>query len=138
MIIVPFKAEHLQALRLQPAQASSALLTAAEAERVGTAYTAMSEGVPVACGGLFEIWPNRAIAWTYLGIDCGREFQALHRHVMHKIVTAPWRRIESYVDASFVNGHRWMRVLGFEYEGLLRSFMADGTDMALYARVRCE
>jgi hypothetical protein len=136
MKIVPFDVEHLQGLRLQPVQAGSPLVTPETAGLLGNAFTALSEGVPVACGGLYEIWPNRALAWTYLGADCGREFMALHRVVRRHLDFAPWRRVEAYVEAGYTNGHRWVRALGFQLEGVLRGFMADGRDMALYARVR--
>jgi hypothetical protein len=136
MIIVPFKVEHLQGLRLQPMQAGSPIVSPATAGLLGHAFTALSEGVPVACGGLYEIWPGRALAWTYLGADCGREFMALHRTVSGHLRDAKWRRVEAYVEAGYRNGTRWVEALGFEFEGLLKGFMPDGKDMNLYARVR--
>lgn len=136
MIIVPFQVEHLQGLRLQPAQAGSPLLAPEQAGLLGHAYTALSEGEPVACGGLYELWPGRALAWTYLGASVGREFVALHRTVKRHLELAPWRRVEAYVEAGFPQGHRWVRTLGFTLEGFLRGFMPDGKDMVLYSRVR--
>ena len=136
MIIVPFKADHLRALRLQPVQVMASPSTPQDIEALGTAYTALSGGEPVACGGLHELWPGRALAWTYLGVDCGAEFLALHRQVLLHVKQSPWRRVEAYVEDGHRNGHRWMKALGFELEGILRAFMADGRDMALYARVR--
>jgi len=136
MVIVPFKAEHLQGLRLQPAQMSAPLVTPEQAERLGQAYTALIADEPVACGGLYELWPGRALAWTYLGSGVGREFITLHRVVRGHLDTARWRRVEAYVDAGFTNGHRWVKALGFGFDGLLRGFMPDGSDMALYSRVR--
>jgi len=134
MIIIPFKLEHLQGLALQPAQVGSQLI--APGQVLGHAFTALSEGQPVACAGLYEIWPGRALAWTYLGENVGREFLAVHRAVRRHLEEAPWRRVEAYVESGFTNGHRWVGTLGFKFEGLLRGFMADGQDMALYARVR--
>ena len=136
MNIVPFHVEHLQGLALQPMQAGSPLVAPEQAGLLGHAFTALDDGKPIACAGLYEIWPGRALAWTYLGVDSGPKFVALHREVRRHLDAAPWRRVEAYVEAGFANGHRWVLALGFEFEGLLRGFMADGRDMALYARVR--
>lgn len=136
MVIVPFHAEHLAGLRLQAAQASAPLVTPEQAERLGHAYTALIDGEPVACAGLYELWPGRALAWAYMGAGCGREFLALHRTVRRHLEAATWRRVEAYVEVGFANGHRWVKALGFQFDGLLRGFMPDGADMALYSRVR--
>ena len=136
MNIIPFKLEHLQALRLQPAQAGSAVIDPFHVERLGAAWTVLSEDQPIACAGVLEIWPDRGLAWALVGEDAGREFIALHRAVSNYLKQAPWKRVEAYVDAKFINGHRWVRILGFDREGYLSAFMQDGTDMVLYSRVR--
>lgn len=136
MVIVPFKAEHLLGLRLQPAQVSAPLVTAEQAAGLGHAYTALVDDRPVACAGLYELWPGRALAWAYVGVDAGHEFIAITRAVRRHLEAASWRRVEAYVDAGFENGHRWVKALGFGFDGLLRGFMPDGRDMALYSRVR--
>jgi len=45
------------------------------------------------------------------------------------------RRLETYVDVGFAPGHRWVKMLGFEVEGYMKSFRPNGDDMVLYARV---
>jgi RimJ/RimL family protein N-acetyltransferase len=46
------------------------------------------------------------------------------------------RRYESTVDVGFKQGHRFMKMLGFEVEGYLKAYRPDGADMVLYARVK--
>jgi hypothetical protein len=46
-----------------------------------------------------------------------------------------YRRIEATVDVGFTEGERWMTLLGFEYEGLMRAYRPDGQDMLMFARV---
>lgn len=65
-------------------------------------------------------------------------FWAVHRRAKHMIEEAHLNgitRVWCAVDASDDNGHRWLRALGFEPEGLMRKY-AKGRDYVLYAKVR--
>ena len=46
------------------------------------------------------------------------------------------RRLQTTVVAGFNEGHKWAKILGFEVEGLMKSFEPDGSDAVLYGRVR--
>jgi RimJ/RimL family protein N-acetyltransferase len=56
--------------------------------------------------------------------------------VVEFLDNAPYRRIEATVDVGFKQGHRWIKMLGFELEGYMRAYRPDGADMLLYARVK--
>ncbi len=94
-------------------------------------------------GGMIETWPGRQIVWALLSRHVGW-FQLLeiHREVVKRLDTvqsgptkARYRRIEANVLAGFRSGNKWVSMLGFQFEGLMRHFDQDGNDHALYARV---
>ncbi len=139
MSLVPFSPRHLIALspRLQPAQAGFSGVSPAYGESMrehGPCWTlADSWGRPAACGGLFQQWEGRAIAWAFLAADAPMlEATRAARLVLD---ACGLRRVECWVEVDFQAGHRWAHLLGFEREGLMRSFSPDGRDHVLYARV---
>lgn len=102
----------------------------------GLAWTAESENRILAIAGVEPQWENRAIAFALISGAAGPYFWAIHSAVSDFLNTAPFRRIEATVDVGFAQGHRWIKMLGFELEGYLRAYRPDGADMLLYARVR--
>ena len=138
MTIIPFVPDHLRRLQLQPSQAWCAPMLDAEmiAQHAELpAWTMLDGDEPVAVAGTIEIWPERAIVWAYLSSHAGRHMVALTRAAQRYLAVAPQRRVEAYVETGFEAGHRWIQVLGFEREGVLRAFY-QGRDMTLYSRIR--
>lgn len=140
--ILPFQANHLAVLRLQPAQEYMASRVQAdnygvEVEGWGPAYSAMADGRIIACAGVATVWPGRGAAWALLSKDAPCHFIAVHRAVRDFLDHCGIRRIEAYVDPEFVAAHRWMRMLGFRQETPepMPGFLEDGRAMLLYARV---
>lgn len=140
MDIRPFHVAHLQALKLQPSQAQLAPRLSEEVlEFLGTldAYTAFSRaGEPLACAGLMDIWSGRAMAWSFISERAGPHMVGVTRAVKRFLDLKAPRRTEMYVDAGFEAGYRWAELLGFEREGYLKSFDADGRDQVLFARIK--
>lgn len=140
MIVEPFRPDHLKELPLQLAQAHLSATVAgkeyAAALSLGEAYAALIEGRPVACAGLVEMWPGRAIAWALLSRDAGPHFLKIHRAVARMLDLCPCHRVEAYADAGFPAASRWLETLGFAREGVMRAFTADRRDCFLYARIR--
>lgn len=139
MDVRPFHVEHLKGMNLQPSQAGRAHLLAGDVlEFIGSleGYTAFVGGRPVACCGLMDIWPGRAMAWAFIAEDVGRHMVGVTKAVRKFLDMRAPRRCEMYVDAGFDAGYRWAELLGFRREGLLRSFDPDGRDQVLYARIR--
>lgn len=144
MKIVPFLAEHLQALHLQPAQAwMQPLVDAPEyAQTLARAdsYTALAWNRVVAVAGIVTIWPGRAHLSALLAADlaCDNQFLLLHRETLRRVEALPHRRIEATVDDNFEEGHRWLGMLGFHLETPIGmdGYMPDGRTSYLYARVK--
>jgi len=142
MKIIPFSAEHLGRICLQPAQ--SHMLGVLCQDGYGamlekcTAFTAMDDaGKVLICAGFEERWEGCAQAWALLSCDAGRNMvgivRALRGYIDH---VAPWRRIESAVDVGFMPGERLLELLGFEYEGLARAYRPDGGNCTIWAKIR--
>lgn len=102
----------------------------------GLAWTGEHEGVILGIAGLLPQWENRALAWTLISDEAGPHFRCIHKAVKRMLDVSEFRRIEATVDVGFDAGQRWMNLLGFEHEGLMRAYRPDGADMHLYARVR--
>lgn len=139
--IRPMKAEHFVGFRLQSKQGKLAgSLTdpayVASLVNSGNAFAALVDGRAVAFGGCIELWQDRAYAWMLIGEDAGPHFFPIVRAVSGFLKAAPWRRVEAAVACDFRNGHRLIKMLGFEHEGRMRAFSPDGADHDLYARVK--
>jgi len=95
------------------------------------------EGKIIAMGGVVEIWNNRGEAWMLISKHAKFSLMlSVHKEVANYLKRSNYRRIESTVDVGFKQGHRWMKMLGFELEGYLKAYRPDGKDMILFARVR--
>ena len=140
MLIIPFEAEHLETLALQPSQASflqnfdKSYAPALKAG--GPCFTAVKDGVILGCAGLTKQWDNRAIAWALLSSNIDQNFVNIHRAALRYFDVTEFKRVEAFVDANFDAGHRWIKMLGFEREGYMRSFTPEGNDAVLYARIK--
>lgn len=140
MHIIPFKPEHLETLSLQPAQmvfsqyfdpAYGPALVAG-----GPCFTGVHEGAIVGCSGVVKQWDNRAVAWALLSDHSGKHFPRIHKAVKRFLDTVDFKRVEAFVDYDFDQGHRWIRMLGFKPEGVMRCFTPEGKDAVLYARIK--
>lgn len=141
MQIIPFQADHVQAINLQMAQRrfDSAFKPeyARALQAAGNAYTAIDGDEPVACCGLVEQWEGRALAWALLAENIGPgRFVRVTRAVRRFLDMADYRRIEMQVDAEHAQAIRWAQMLGFEVEAMLRAFLPDGRDAFQFVRIR--
>lgn len=140
MNILPYKAEHMEALRMQRGQMYCLPYVTpeyAKALESTYAFTAMEGDQVVAIGGITELWENRGLAWTFIDRRAGKHFVALHKAVSKFLEDCPLRRIEAETPCEFEQGHRWLKMLGFKLEApRMEAFRVDGGDAALYARVK--
>lgn len=142
MYPVPFRAAHFATLELQDAQAwfsdyaTDAGVRALEQHVDST--TLMLDGKPIVCCGAIPYWDHRAMVWSFLSARIDRTlFRQVHSYAKTFLGGLRYRRLEAAVDVGFDPGHRWVRSLGFKQEApVMRGFMFDGRDCALYARVR--
>ena len=102
----------------------------------GLVWTIEQDNDVICVCGLAPQWTNRAIAWAVLSDTSGKYFIKLHRIIKKLFNHVDYCRIEATVDIGFKQGHRWMKMLGFEPEGYMKAYTPSGDDQILYARVR--
>jgi hypothetical protein len=140
MIVVPYQAEHMARIQLQSTQLCNLNWMAedqAELLENHVCFTVLDGEEVLLVGGVLRLWEGRATAWAFLSKKIGHRFVKLHRLVKRYFDTLDYGRIEAEVAFDFPEGHRWIRLLGFELENArMRKFFPDGTDAALYVRIR--
>lgn len=100
-------------------------------------YTLRIKGRIVACFGLVMYWEGRAEAWAIIDKDCKNEFVPLFKTIKKMIDESPVPRIEATINKTFDQGHRWIKLLGFELEApTMKKYGVTGHDYSLYARVK--
>ena len=140
MIVVPFTADHMAKIERQDAQLAIGRYLTPEhalALQQHPSFTALDGDRVLACSGVIEVWPGRAIAWAVIAGDLKSKFIGVHKAVSRFLAMAPYSRIEADVDVDFAEGHRWMEKLGFQLEcPRMKKFRPDGGDSALYVRIK--
>lgn len=136
-----FRPEHLNSLVLQPSQASTYADFSnngyGEALATHESYTGFVDERVAICVGMIEIWEGRAELWALIAHDIGaKSMHSLHYTAKAWLAQCKYRRVEAHCDAEFGQAHRWLRLLGFEYEGPLAKYTPDGRDCLRFARVR--
>ncbi len=141
---VPCSLELVQRVELQPAQVGHCddnMLTACAAWLPTHARAFDHEGRIIGCFGVFPIRKGVAEAWAALSDEIVTEHPVqMGRTVRNWLwrVEIGWklRRIQAAVAREHDAGHRWIRWLGFQAEGVMRNYGIDGRgDFVLYARV---
>lgn len=107
----------------------------------GPCYTLLRGDLVVAIGGVLPIWHGRAVAWSYASDQMGRDDLFAAHDLLPKLFDGiqtdeKYRRLEANICNNFSAAHRWSVMLGFEFECVMRKYSPDGTDYALYARIR--
>lgn len=140
-------ADHLRSIDIQAAQRGERAImerlsdecVAAIGENVtGFALTG-EDGRVWVCYGLEPQHPGVVRGWSLIAEGIPRSAMLLMTRLSIKEVAYQLKknhRIEMIVDTMFVQGHRWARMLGFEWEGTMRQWSPDRRDMDLYAIVR--
>lgn len=135
MNAVPFKPEHLAALRAQPEQAVeiSAITPQVAATLEHTnAWTVLDGDEPLCCGGVVE-YQGVGLMWAAVSGSVGTRLLAVTR-VGLRYLRAQTIRVETSVRTEFTAGCRWAEILGFRREHLMPAEGFDGSDHYKYVR----
>jgi hypothetical protein len=139
MNFIPFRPEHFARINLQEHQRLTLSHLTVEWLTVlaygGRAQSAELEGQIIASGGLVWTGPGVGFAWAALSKEAGRHFLKLHRGARRLFALEPrLKRLEAVTTVGFVQGRRWLELLGFACEGRLNGDGPNGDDHFLYAR----
>ena len=139
----PFKSFHLDLLRAQGVQRDQlteiSLVPAACANLPspsGPALTVFDDDRVVLCGGIIVQAPERGECWALVAEGSGRYMHWLHFAVKRFITMQRWKRLEASVPQGFGQGCRWVRLLGFSFEGELKNYGPNGETYLRFARYR--
>lgn len=138
-----FNFADLKALMPQEAQAKeyNAITSVQDNPGIVTSesFTFMKGNEIVGCAGLYPIWQGRAYLWAFISKNAtasdllgGTKFAL--KWLDRMFMSSSFNRIETAVLADFDAGHRWVTMLGFEKEGLMKKYDPNGLDYVLYAR----
>lgn len=144
MNIVPYKPFHVELMR---AQGGSQFAQLRELSHLpvgygkmpapnGPAVTAFDGDRVVLCGGIVRCAPGRGDVWALVSEIASSHMTALHYATKRFLEMERWRRLEASVLDGFDQGCRWVRLLGFEYEGTMRGYGLNGETYRRYGRVR--
>lgn len=138
--IVPYKAEHIQAIEpTSDASHYKALTTSAIARTLEGPFakTALLDGRPIACAGLANRWYESWIAWAYLSKDTAPHMLPITRAIRKMLPDLPKGRIEAATPMDYQAGRRWLELLGFNLETPfgMAHYTPDGRRFGLYSLV---
>lgn len=104
----------------------------------GPSWLCEAPGGPV---GLVGVRPYRAgvgIVWSFttpLAAAHGFPYtRGARRMLDHAMGCGLWRRLEAWCLRGDGRNERWVRALGFRFEGVMRATGLGGEDVALYGR----
>lgn len=139
----PFRPEDLVAFRSAAvfgAETEAALIKRAAASlAAGPAWTLRRDGRVLGCGGVVLLWPGVGEAWSLSAAADGAAL-VMTRAVAAGLAAAEadhgLHRVQASVRRDNGRGRRWLAVLGFEEEGIMRAYGPDGADFVRVARRR--
>lgn len=104
-----------------------------------TSFSIERDGMVLGVFGFVEMYPGRAAVFAFVSKDAGRYMTAIVRALRRTIEwgapTFGFERLEMSVIENFPAGDRMARLLGFEYEGMMRKYY-KGRNYKLFARVK--
>lgn len=99
-------------------------------------YSIEISGRVMVCCGVVQLWPGRGEAWALIDRETKKYFVQLFKVMRDLLAGVECPRIEAAIRHDFPQGHRLIRLLGFELEApLMRKYGVTGEDYTLYARV---
>lgn len=140
LIVTPFQPSDAFDIELQNMQQGCLALTMEMADaltKVGPCFTGRdaSTGHILGCAGLWLRHHGVGESWGLVSRRAtGQALLAVTRTVHEFLDTRMEHRISGTCLSGWRAGQRWLRLLGFEYEGTMRRYTEDGRDVDLYAR----
>ena len=144
LIWVPFNAGHVETLKIDqsiretlPKSSSLAQLIEAQANQ-GHAITAILQSKPVAVFGVVDVWDGVAEMW----LNCEERLRkygktmtrAAQIYADYIVISRNLHRLQITVRCADLRAVRWGLALGFEIEGVMKKYGADGSDFFMMSR----
>ena len=107
-----------------------------EVKKSPCAYTILSDDKPVCIWGKTNIWQGRCVLWILMGEGsrtCMKRIIELSKETIDLMTE---HRIEATTKATWRSGWRFLELLGFTSECVMRKYSSTGEDEVLFARVQ--
>ena len=116
------------------------LAYAAKLNVPGQAFTAIDEeGMLVCSAGIFDVWKGVGEAWLVGSSILNERGITLTRIISRRfkiiIKTQKYKRIQCVVHNEWTISQKFVELLGFKNEGLMRKYGPDGWDYVRYALI---
>lgn len=106
----------------------------------GDAFTLMYDGRVMCVGGVHNIWPGCGQVWLIPSVYALQHPMVFARQVRRildvMIETHQLHRVQALINTKLAPGERWIEMLGFTKEGVLRKYSPQGNDYFMYGRVQ--
>jgi RimJ/RimL family protein N-acetyltransferase len=106
----------------------------------GLAKTAVIDGEIIGTGGIAIYWEGVAGCWLLLSKHAEKypvKMVLAIRNVLEQLSKENnIRRLDTECRTDFPKAQKLVEALGFEYEGLKRGYLPDGTDALMYGKLR--
>ena len=105
----------------------------------GLSYSAMCDGKVYAMFGLYPLWKGVAEAWLLPSTKLENRKMVFHKSCLRFFPYAAQKlklhRIQVYVRSSNVQAYKWIEMMYFNREGLLKRYGPDINDYYVYGRL---
>lgn len=105
----------------------------------GHAEVLTLDGKIIYLAGVARVRPFTGCAWAFFTPAASRHMASIAIETRRALNALPFRRVEYFIrrDAGLEASERYARALGFQLEAeRMRKWHPDGSDYALYARIR--
>lgn len=103
----------------------------------GLAFVAYLKGEPVTCYGVSHVNDAICSGWAYGTDRIKRTIPAVTDHAVRviapELMRRGYKRLEVRTAIDHDLSHRWLEGMGFEREGVMRSYGFNGESFVLYA-----
>lgn len=137
MKIIGFSPEHI--LQIEPQECQKYLrltLQYGEYLATGDCFTGIQDGKVVAIGGIIPVSDTRAYLHMIVAEGFPHQWVKIFRATKRLIAAVEQDYIRLETLSTTAESDRWLEMVGFSFEGVLRRVMPDGTDAKSYSIVR--
>lgn len=142
--LVPYEPWHLLEISGGPEVlndlAAVKILGLAQEYLKGPAYSIITDTEIIWCGGIVVLWPGVAEAWAVPSVAVNQYPLMLHRAVSKMLAvlkeTMHLRRVQCSVVHGFKTSRKWVKRLGFAFEGKMKNYGPDGATHYRFAWVK--
>lgn len=139
--VIPFKPGHMDFIKPKDVFKGLDLSRIDQMAGLSNVYpfTIINHGMPIAVVGISEILPRVGEVWSVTSEKI-RECKLYWHKTCNRLIEEHQQklglhRVQMTVEVGYDEGRDWALSLGFEQEGIMRRYDADGRNYFLFARV---